>query len=380
MAGTAKLRCRRRTRVVGPANWVLNLVRFCYVPSASIGEIIMSAFEEMTKAQSLQAKRRLSEALGTGGLGGTRRMHANDELNSVADALGGTIGGLSRFRRSGVEDVFGSTIAEALGAGGFGSSRRMRVSDELNSAADALGGTIGGLSRSHQTDVKNVFGSTVAEALGTGGFDSSRRMRASDELNFAADALGGTISGLGRSRRTDVENVFGSTVAEALGLGGLGRSRRFAAEDVFGSTIAEALGSGIGGHAKAHKRLREAFAEPMPDWGVSARTRSDMEKIERHLADAQSFIARAEPVPEAIRLPQPPPNPVHETNRHLRQVAEKIDALLEVQAQQAKLVDALLQAQIAAGRDQNRIWRRDHRFTVMGLALSLLAVLVSVVF
>jgi hypothetical protein len=283
----------------------------------------MSAFEELTKAQAAaRSEPRLSETLGlsrSAGFADTVPMSGRMESSSRA-------------------------IEEAMGMVGLGASRRKRASEELSSIVDALGGKIGGLGRA--SSAEDVFGSTVAEALGTGGLGASRRKRASEELSSIVDALGGKIGGLGRPSR---------------------------ARDVFGSTIAEALGAGIGGHAKAHERLREAFAEPRSD-------SIGREKIERHLAEAGSSAARPEPIPERIPLPRPAPNPVHETNRHLRQVAEKIDALLEVQAQQAKLIDALLQAQVAAGRDQNRIWRRDHRFTVMGLALSLLAVLVSVIF
>ncbi|HEX8482466.1 MAG TPA: hypothetical protein VF650_11225 [Allosphingosinicella sp.] len=286
----------------------------------------MNAFDEMKKTEALaKAERRMAEALGT---------------SRSADLAGMT--GLSKQL-----EARSRAIDEAMGFGNLGGPRRRRAGSELGSTvADRLGKNFGDSIRACRA--ADVFGSTISDALGMNSFGASGGRRAANELSCVADALGARIGG------------------------------RSLSGDVFGSTIAEALGSGVGGHAKAHERLREAFAtNPLHETVGKGGGRGDLEK---QIAEVHSSTARPERMLEPIRLPQPLPNPAHETNRHLRQVGEKIDALLEVQAQQAELIDALLKAQIAAGHDQNRIWRRDHRFTVIGLALSLLAVLVSVIF
>jgi hypothetical protein len=70
-------------------------------------------------------------------------------------------------------------------------------------------------------------------------------------------------------------------------------------------------------------------------------------------------------------IPQLPPNPILETNEHLERVGEKVDALLDVQAKQAALIDLLLKAQVEGAKALTRM-------AFWGLAIGLVGVVVAV--
>jgi len=72
-----------------------------------------------------------------------------------------------------------------------------------------------------------------------------------------------------------------------------------------------------------------------------------------------------------------PQNPLIETNRHLATTNEKIDALIEVQAKQTNLVDALLAANLTSSTAQDRAAKANLRLTVISVTLGFLAVVAA---
>lgn len=97
-------------------------------------------------------------------------------------------------------------------------------------------------------------------------------------------------------------------------------------------------------------------------------------------------------LPESPAMPDPlstapgihnfrlPPNPIHKTNRYLARLTEKIEALFDVQAEQAKLIDALLQAQIENAKGQDRMARKQYLVAVAGILIAVLAIFLSAAF
>jgi hypothetical protein len=124
-------------------------------------------------------------------------------------------------------------------------------------------------------------------------------------------------------------------------------------------------------YEKAQDRLKDAFA-PSPVEKLLDRT-SGADTVSRaieHLEMGRMQRSILDDLP-AMSLQELPPNPIFETNDHLEQVAAKIDALLDVQAKQAGLIDLLLKAHVEGGKVQGRM-------AMWGLAIGLVGVVVAV--
>ena len=81
-------------------------------------------------------------------------------------------------------------------------------------------------------------------------------------------------------------------------------------------------------------------------------------------------------VPHLLPIPT---NPIHETNEHLSGLAKKFDALVDVQAKQAFVIDQLLESQKANEAAQERASIRAHRNGVIGIVLAFAAIIVSII-
>jgi hypothetical protein len=69
-------------------------------------------------------------------------------------------------------------------------------------------------------------------------------------------------------------------------------------------------------------------------------------------------------------MPYIPPNPIRETNSHLAELGEKIDALVDLQAKQAEVIDTLLQVQIANDEAQDRATSKSYKLSVLNTVLA----------
>lgn len=114
-----------------------------------------------------------------------------------------------------------------------------------------------------------------------------------------------------------------------------------------------------------------SIAEEAQDGLLGSRTESVAEQFLREEQKRTSSLGPVVPPIELLR------NPIHETNEHLATTNEKIDALIQVQAKQTDLVDALLAANVAGSAAQERLAKANVRLTIMSVILGFFAVLAA---
>jgi hypothetical protein len=154
---------------------------------------------------------------------------------------------------------------------------------------------------------------------------------------------------------------------------GGGRSASLVAKEMEKAhrSIADALGGSLGGYYKSRDHMRDVFgtaslASEVAKMvnGPSAGTEAD-----KYLASLAGSFNH-----DSVMRDLPPmhvqPNPIHETNEHLAGLGKKIDALVDLQAKQAEVIDKLLQAQITNEAAQERTDRRAYRLGVISVILA----------
>jgi hypothetical protein len=144
--------------------------------------------------------------------------------------------------------------------------------------------------------------------------------------------------------------------------------------------VADALAPHVEEYNRATAHLRDVFGQNSISDEVTRMINGP--SVSREVADYLADLERPLHQPSVLNrmppLPELPPNPIFETNEHLERVVEKVDALLDVQAKQAEMIDALLQAQIAGTAAQDRALSRSHRVAVISALLAFIAILATV--
>jgi hypothetical protein len=84
-----------------------------------------------------------------------------------------------------------------------------------------------------------------------------------------------------------------------------------------------------------------------------------------------------QPWERITEFPKLPPNPIHKTNSQLATLVKKIDALLDVEAKQADITDALLRAAITSSADQDRAARRNLVVALISAFVGVAALIVA---
>jgi hypothetical protein len=118
-------------------------------------------------------------------------------------------------------------------------------------------------------------------------------------------------------------------------------------------------------YEKSQERLKDVFAKSPSEKLLGDMSALDADNLGRH---HRSLFEDMPPMPDL------PPNPIFETNEHLEQVGIKIDALLDVQAKQAGLIDLLLKAQTESGKAQTRMAWWGLIIGFAGVAVAVLAI------
>ena len=149
------------------------------------------------------------------------------------------------------------------------------------------------------------------------------------------------------------------------------------ASGIDGLTGSSALANQMQAYEKSQERLRDAFSTSGID-KVLARA-SETDPMSQALELATKGLIPPAPFDSypALTIPELPPNPIFETNAHLEEVGEKIDALLDVQAKQAGLIDLLLKSQIEGGKIQTRIATGGLIVGLIGVVVAVLATVLS---
>jgi hypothetical protein len=135
--------------------------------------------------------------------------------------------------------------------------------------------------------------------------------------------------------------------------------KHFAGFDFAGAEALAGISGAMDEHRKALERIRPVFPA-----GIKS---PQYESI----AD----ILPGPPETPNLRIP---PNPIHKTNQHLATLTEKIEALSNVQAEQAHLIDLLLQAQIASAKGQDRMARKQYFVAIGSILIAVIAVMLNV--
>jgi hypothetical protein len=145
------------------------------------------------------------------------------------------------------------------------------------------------------------------------------------------------------------------------------------------------FGAALGDYHKSKDHMREVFRAKLFADDLSKilsdlpYAKEKIAKLDNSLKDRSVFFE----APPPLRLPPILPNPIHETNAHLSDVSEKIDALVDLQAKQAGLIDKLLELQITNEATQERSDKRSYRLgvinTFLASALAVVAIIVTVV-
>lgn len=138
----------------------------------------------------------------------------------------------------------------------------------------------------------------------------------------------------------------------------------------------EALGGSLGDYYRSRDHMRDVFGSKSLADEVDKLTKGAFagSEVDKYMAGLDREIAERS-IPDPPSLPYIPPNPIHETNEHLADLSEKIDALVDLQAKQAEVIDKLLQVQIATDTAQERSTKRSYR---LGVANTVMATILGV--
>lgn len=125
----------------------------------------------------------------------------------------------------------------------------------------------------------------------------------------------------------------------------------------------------------------EALAEMMKPMEEHRKTLERLRAIFPAGIESSEYSVSAEHLPESPTIQEfrLPPNPTHKTNQHLARLTEKTEALFDVQAEQATLIDSLLQAQIESAKSQDRMARKQYFVAIMGILIAVIAVIVTAI-
>lgn len=147
--------------------------------------------------------------------------------------------------------------------------------------------------------------------------------------------------------------------------------------------IKEALGGSLADYYKSRDHMRDVFGSKSLADEIDKLTKGPFagSEVDKYMAEFEREAAERS-IPELPPVPYIPPNPIHETNEHLADLGEKIDALVDLQAKQAEVIDKLLQVQIANDEAQERSTKRSYRLgvanTVMATILGIGAIVATV--
>lgn len=181
--------------------------------------------------------------------------------------------------------------------------------------------------------------------------------------------------------KTIKEAVFGKQLGNSTVVAGLLRDIAAPFGEGIDKQLQESLKSALGGSLDAYYKSRnhvqdvfgsKALADEMSRLSNSSPTIGKighMEEFGRALPD--HFTPHD--------FPKISPNPIHETNEHLAGLGGKIDALVDLQAKQADVIDKLLQAQIANEAAQEHTDKRAYRLAVINTVLATILALGAIV-
>jgi hypothetical protein len=225
------------------------------------------------------------------------------------------------------------------------------------------------------------FGNSLAEAA-AGMPNVSKAVREA----LSCERLGSAVGELSTIDRATKDALLGRTLLDDLDSTTRGLSASFADKQLEEAqrSITAALGGSLGDYYKSRDHMRDVFgSKSLGDEAAKLiNGPSAGDEIDRYMADLERSSDRLT-LSELPPLPPMPPNPIHETNEHLADLGEKIDALVDLQAKGAEVIDKLLKAQIANEAAQERSDRRAYRLsvinTVLATILGLLAIVVTIV-
>lgn len=190
-------------------------------------------------------------------------------------------------------------------------------------------------------------------------------------------ALGGAASAAARKMEEDIRRATGG-IGSALG--------RHADEfKSMSQRIGEALGPSLTASKSASERIAEALGPRLADYKSATERLADLTRdpaIEaiRNFADREEQM-KSLALPERKTtpvIPKIPANPIHKTNKHLAEVSEKLDALIDVAAKQAGVADTLLTTIIEAAAASDANSKASLRISKISMWTALMAVVASI--
>lgn len=136
-------------------------------------------------------------------------------------------------------------------------------------------------------------------------------------------------------------------------------------------SMREALGGSLGDYYKSRDHMRDVFGSKSLAEEVDKLTEGSLagSEVDKYLAEFERGREERS-MPDLPAMPYIPPNPIRETNSHLAELGEKIDALVDLQAKQAEVIDKLLQVQIANDEAQDRATTKSYRLSVLNTVLA----------
>lgn len=136
-------------------------------------------------------------------------------------------------------------------------------------------------------------------------------------------------------------------------------------------SIREVIGGSLGDYYKSRDHMRDVFGSKSLAEEVDKLTKGPFagSEVDKYMAELERGRDERS-IPDLPPMPHIPPNPIRETNEHLADVSEKIDALVDLQAKQAEVIDKLLQVQIANDAAQDRATKRSYWLGVVNTVLA----------
>ena len=212
-------------------------------------------------------------------------------------------------------------------------------------------------------------------------YKSRDRMR--DEQTFGASGLSAADAGAEEIRR--ITAPLGQQLGDGLdqlGLASTGFSNSRAQRELEKAqeSVRAALGGSVSDYVKSRDHMRDIFGFNSFDDETSRLISSPYtaKEVQHHLAEFEEALHHEPVMREFPCQPFVPPNPMIETNEHLAQANEKIDALVHLQARQAEVIGRLLEAQIANEAAQDRLAKQNLRLNLLSLVLTNILALAAI--